>query len=275
MEPNLDDILNSNDPIEPTPAEATPAPVETPAEAPAVARDERGRFAKKDETGVEPTAAEEAPVEQQVPPTAQPSDQLPREEYTALKAVRDENKGLKDELRQIREQFARMQQQPAPQQAPQQPPVDFWEDPHGYMSQQFNQFGQSLIQQFEARQNELRIDASEQAAKAKYPDYSEAFSAFENAVRANPRLAAEMAQAADPAEFAYSRGKTALALQNVGSLDDLKAQIRAELEAEARAAIQPRPTPQLPSTTAADGSVGARSGPAWTGPMPLEQILGK
>jgi hypothetical protein len=115
------------------------------------------------------------------------------------------------------------------------------------------------------------MDASEQAAKAKYTDYDEAFTAFEQAVQLNPRLAHELAMAPDPGEFAYARGKTALEIQRVGSIDELRKQIRSEMEAEARAIIQPRPT--LPSTTAADSSVGARTGPLWTGPKPIGEIL--
>jgi DNA repair exonuclease SbcCD ATPase subunit len=225
-------------------------------------RDEKGRFAKKDETGVEtPPVAEAAPAEP-VPPT-EPADRLPRDVYEPLKAIRDENKELKAQLAAIQQRLE------APQPQPQ--PVDFWDDPQSFMEQRFSVMNEQLLQQFEQRQTARRLDASEQAAKAKYADYSEAFSAFEQAVQLNPRLAQELAMAPDPGEFAYARGKTAIEIQKVGSIDELKKQIRAELEAEARAVIQPAPT--LPSTTAADGSVGARTGPTWAGPTPLTQML--
>jgi hypothetical protein len=84
-----------------------------------------------------------------------------------------------------------------------------------------------------------------------------------------------MAQAPDPAEYAYSKGKTALTLESVGSIDALIANERAKWEAEARAAFTPSaPRPVLPSTTAADGSVGARTGPVWSGITPITDIIG-
>lgn len=262
---SLNEIL-SNEPEAETPAqlsetgEATNPIVDPPS---GVLRDERGRFAPK-ETGVE--AAPAATATSEAPP-APPSGQLPQEEYSALRAVRDENKELKRQIAAIQRQMT----QPAPQPAP--TPVDFWDDPQSFMDSRMNQLGQTLLQQWEQRETVRRLDASEKTARAKYTDYDEAFEAFEQAVQTNPQLAAQLAQADDPGEFAYRKGKTAIEIQRVGSIDELKAQIRAELEAEARAAIGGQPRPVLPSTTAGDGSVGARSGPEWAGPKPLGQIL--
>lgn len=268
MSENLDEILNGEPKTEVAEAAEEihePSPkVDPPSDR---LRDEKGRFAPK-ETGVETPAQPEAvPAPAEAPPA--PASQLPKDVYEPFKAIRDENKELKQRLAQIERS---MTQSPAPAQ-PQQPTADFWDDPHGYMSQQFNQFGQQLLQQWEQRQIHQRIDASEKQAKATHADYDEAYQAFEQAVQANPRLAYELAQSDNPGEFAYSKGKAALAIQSVGSLDELKAQIRSELEAEIRAAAPAIP-PALPSTTAADGSVGARTGPAWSGPKPLASILG-
>lgn len=220
-------------------------------------RDEHERFAKKDETGVETPQETAEPV----PPTEQPSG-LPKEEYSALRAIREENKQLKASIEALSRQM----------QAPQQPqqPTDFWDDPNAFLEGRFRQFGQELFQSFEQKQQAQRLDQSEAAAKAKYADYDEAFQAFEQAVQLNPRLAQELAQAPDPGEFAYSRGKTALTIQKVGSIDQLLATERAKWEAEMKAAV---PSFKLPSTTAADGSVGARSGPAWSGPPALGEIV--
>lgn len=269
MERPIDEILSEQPEaaVEPAAAPETPEELASPpspvVDPPSgVLRDEKGRFAPK-ETGVE----EPAQVAEQVPPTEQ-VNQLPKEEYTALRAIRDENRELKRHLAQIEQRLS----QPA---QPATPPPDFWDDPHGYMSSQFASFGEQLLGQFEQRQQVQRLNASEEAAKARYADYDEAYLAFEQAVQHNPRLAVELAQSSDPGEFAYSKGKAALAIQTVGSLDALKAQIRAEVEAEAKAHFQPAQRLVLPSTTAADGSVGGRSGPDWGGPQPLGQILGK
>lgn len=268
MSENLETILNSEpEAIEEAQAEpivdAPSDKVDPPSER---LRDDRGRFAKKDETGVETPEPQKAETPEPVPPTEQ-SPGLPKEEYTALKAERQKRQELERRL----EQMERSLRQPAP--PPQQQAVDFWDDPQSFMDQRMTQLGEELFQRFEQRQVAQRIDQSEAAAKAKYADYDEALMAFEQAVHANPRLAAEMAQSPDPGEFAYSRGKTAVTLNQVGSLDALKAQLRAEWEAEVKAAV-PTLKPNLPSTTAADGSVGGRSGPEWSGPKPLAQILG-
>lgn len=267
MERPIEDILSD----QPTEEIETPQVSETPTiteEQPesivdppsGLLRDEKGRFAPKEPTGVQEPAVEQVPV----PPTEQ-TNQLPKEEYAVVRAIRDENRELKQQLAQIQRQLM----QPAPQPQQQQPTADFWDDPHGFM----NGFGQQLMQQWEQRETNKRLDRSEQAARAKYDDYSDAYDAFEQSAQQNPQLIAQMLQADDPGEFVYSRGKTTLEIQRVGSIDDLKAQIRAELEAEARQVIQP--AHRLPSTTAADTSIGARSGPEWGGPPALKDILRK
>jgi hypothetical protein len=269
MEQSIGDILSGNEP-EP---EAVTEQVEQPevqTEQPETVERPRGpdgKFIAKEETGVEPQEAIEAPAEP-VPPT-EPTNQLPKEEYSALRAIRDENKELKQKLYQIENHLMQRQQQPQPQAAP---PVDFWDDPNAFLEQRDARIAETLFQRMEQRQTAQRMDQSEHAAKAKYADYDEAFSAFEQAVQLNPRLAHELANASDPGEFAYSKGKTALAIQNAGSIDALLASERAKWEAEIRAAV-PQPRLSLPSTTAADGSVGGRSGPAWSGPAPLGDLL--
>jgi hypothetical protein len=255
---SIDEILKTDEPKVEEPAGIVDPPstiVDPPSDR---LRDEHGRFVKK-ETGVteQPQAAPEVPA-----PPAGPVDQLPKEDFTALKDERRKRQELERRLQAMEQQLS------APPK-PQQPPADFWDDPQAFMDSRLNQLGETLLQQWERRQTAQRLEISEQSAKAKYTDYDEAFSAFEQAVQANPRLAHEMAQAADPGEFAYRKGKTALEIQKVGSIDELRAQIRAELEQEARKVIQP----QFPSTTAADGSVGGRAGPEWSGPQPLSQII--
>lgn len=258
MDKTIDDILNEAEaPIEP---EAITDPPSDKVDPPSQRlRDEHGRFAKQ-ETGVEAEAPKE-PTQEPAPP-AEPVNQLPKEDFAALKDERRKRQELERRLLAIEQQHS------APR--PQQPPADFWDDPQAFMDSRLNQLGETLLQQWEQRQQVQRLNTSEQAAKANHPDYDEAYEAFAQAVQANPMLAHEMAQALDPGEFAYRKGKTALEIQKVGSVDELRAQIRKEVEAEARAAM---PTPQFPATTAADGSVGGRTGPEWEGPKPLSQLL--
>ena len=266
MEGTIGDFLSDEPQPETEVVAEAPQEAEPVTEGPARGPD--GKFVKKEETGVETPEVAAAPTPEPVPPT-EPTNQLPKEEYSALRAVRDENKELKRQLDAIQRQ---MMQQPQPTVEQQQTP-EFWEDPQGFMASEMNRFGQTLLQQWEQRETARRLDASEKRAQAKYADYDEAFAAFEQAVQTNPQLAYQLAQADDPGEFAYAKGKTALEIQRVGSIDELRAQIRAELEAEARASFQPKPQVTLPSTTAADGSVAGRGQPQWGGPSALGDLL--
>lgn len=155
--------------------------------------------------------------------------------------------------------------QPAETEAP-----DFWEDPNAVISNQVATAVQAALQGWEMKQMQAEADRSEAAAKAKYPDYEDAFAKFREQVQFNPGLINELQMAADKAEFAYRRGKQALELSQVGDLDALKAQIRAQVEAELRASA---PVVDIPTTTAGQRSVSDRGGPAWAGPQPLSAIL--
>lgn len=267
MEKGIEDFL-SEEPLPVT--EAVEEQPEATAEAEPVTeerpRGPDGKFVKKEETGVETPPAEVAA--EPVPPT-EPTNQLPPAEYAALKDERRKRQEAEARAAAIEEHYAKLARQ---QPATPQPQVDFWDDPQSYLQGQFASFGEQLFQQFEQRQQAARIDQSEAAARARHPDYDQAFQAFSQAVQANPRLAAEMAQAPDPAEYAYSKGKTALTLESVGSMEQLEAQLRAKWEAEAKAAFQPA-KPTLPSTTAADGSVAGRGSPQWGGPLSIDDHL--
>lgn len=257
---DLDSILNS-DSSEPV-IEAE-APTEQPPETIGQPRDEHGRFAS-----VEPeTGVEQAPEPETVPPTAEPQNGLPPAEYAALRDERRKRQEAEQRALYLEQQFQQMQ--PA-QQLP--APVDFWEDPHQYMARQFDEFGQTLLQRFEQRQQQQRVDASEAAARAKYSDYAEKVDAFRLAAAANPALVQQMTAASDPAEFAYSRGKTAIEVERYGSVEDLIAAERAKWEAELKGALT-QPSLTAPSTIANERSVSARAGPAWVGPAALDSIL--
>jgi hypothetical protein len=262
---NLEDILKNEPPAEAPKEEPKQEadPIDEPtgkADPPSDRlRDEHGRFVKKDETGVGPQEAQP-----QAPPAEQ-TQQLPPAEYAALRDERRKRQELERKLEGI---IAQQQMQPPT------PPPSFWDDPDAAMAHMRTEMRNELLQSLRQEQQIDRMNQSEAAAKAKHPDYDDAFAAFQQAVQYNPRLAQELANAADPGEYAYSKGKAALALEQHGSIDALLAAERQKWEAEVRGAI-PAPMAALPSTTAADGSVGARSGPEWSGPPTLNQIIGK
>lgn len=270
MERSIDELL-SNEPLADEPIEDTAQPevsAEPEAQADGPLRGPDGKFIPK-QTGVEDGEPQEAVEPGAVPPTA---DQLPREVYEPLKAVRNENKELKDRLEAMRLQHEAFMQQMQRQQAPQEPEVDFWDNPKAVMAHEAKAAAKLAIQEYQQQQQMERINASEAAARAKYADYGEAFQAFQQAASANPTLVQQMTAEADPAEFAYKMGRRAIDLERVGSIDELLKAERAKWEAELKAAV-PQPRQAFPTTTATDGSVASRSGPAWAGPTPIDDML--
>lgn len=264
MERSIDELLN-DEPEVVTEEVATEEPEQAPEpEAPAEGqpRGPDGKFAPK-QTGVDEEPQAE-PVEPDAGPP--PADHLPRDVYEPLKAVRNENRELKERLAAMERQF---QQQP--QQPPEMPPA-FWDDPDKAIEARVAQAAEMAIQRYQQQQTMERINASEAAAKGRHADYEDAFRAFQQAAQANPTLIQQMTSESDPAEFAYKTGRRAMDLEQVGSLDALIAAERAKWEAEAKAAI-PAPAQSFPATTATDGSVGSRSGPAWAGPAPISDLL--
>jgi hypothetical protein len=260
---SLDDLLNGTEPTE-APAEAVQeAPTEAPEpETIGPARDEHGRFAPKEATGVETPA----PEPDAVVPTAT-EHPLPQAEYKALKEEKRRRQEAEARITALEAQYA----QQAAQAKPPEPETDFWENPQGAIATQVQRAVLDALQAEKQQQTLERINESEAKARETHDDYGDAFLAFQQAATANPSLIQQMTAASDPAEFAYKKGKTALELERVGSIDELLKAERAKWEAEARAAM-PAP-PALPSTTATDGSVGGRAGPAWAGPPSLDDLL--
>lgn len=257
-ERTIDELLSSDEP-EAAPAVEQAAEPETPEQP----RGPDGKFSTKEETGVEQVEGDE-PKADPVPPTEQ-NEQLPPEVYAPLKAERQKRQELQQQLEAMKQQIARQNQAP-PAALP-----EFWDNPDAAFDARLEQFGSTLMQKFQHQQVVDRINASEVAAKGKYDDYGESFGAFQQAASANPALIEQMKTATDPAEFAYKTGKRAMDLEKVGSLDELLKAERAKWEADLKAAA---PAPQaFPSTTANDGSVGQRTGPAWAGPAPIDDLL--
>jgi hypothetical protein len=266
MERSIDELL-SGEPAEAPVAEAQETVNEQAAEPEAQAddrpRDEHGRFLPKEASGVEEQQAQ--PVAEAAPPAAQSG--LPPAEYAALKDERRKRQELEQQVAALNARFEATQRQPVQQ----EPEVEFWDNPKGAIASEVQRAVQQVFQAQQQQQTMERINASETAAKGKYADYDDAFRAFQQAASANPSLIQQMTAAGDPADFAYRTGKRSIDLEKLGGLDELIASERAKWEQEARAAM---PVPHsLPSTTATDGSVGGRAGPAWGGPPTIDDIL--
>lgn len=234
-------------------------------------RDERGRFKAREETGEEPVLEAE-------PESVTPTPEEQRVPIAALKDERQKRQELERQLSEVHNYLAQLQ---APQQ--QQPQaVDMFEDPDGFKAQLAEQIRNELMQELQPTLNQhrtlTRAEMSEIAARQKYEDYDSTVEVFKEALATNPFLLTQLQQAADPATFAYNAGKQYSQAKAYGTeAPPSREQMEAEIEARMRDKIMAEiglNRPSAPSTIAGERSVGARTGPAWTGPKPLGDLLG-
>lgn len=223
------------------------------------------------ETGVEPEAPEAqprdesgkfAPKQAEEPKAEPPSAALPKDVYEPLRAVRDENKALKDQLEALRREITQQQQ---PKEPP-APPPSVWEDE--------NAWGGALVgQAVQQATLNARLDMSEMMVRQANPDFEEYKAAFLEMAQANPALVQQALADPHPWQKAYNIAKNARQMQELGatSIDELKAQLRAQIEAE-MAASKPA-VPNIPPSLSTQRSVSGRTGPAWSGPKPLNELL--
>lgn len=190
---------------------------------------------------------------------------------------------LEGRMAVLAQQSQRSVEQPAQAKQPTQEEIEaqYWENPAKFTLQRLQEGQQTVTQ---AVQSELRRQHHEAyvarlyndlpAAKAQYQDYDEQAAGFLEAVKADPRLEAQIKNHPQPAVFAYKVGREWLLRKETGGDFDalekrIEERVRAKIAAEsgeqteqvedetpARAQIQ-----QIPKSTA-----GARgSGPGATG----------
>lgn len=244
---SLDSMLN-DEPEDTVEVEQTEAVSETPEqteEAPSgPARDETGRFAAK--TG----------VDDPVPPT----DKLPQEDYKAIREEREKRQTLERELEALKQQFQQQTQEPAA------PAPSVWEDENAWGGHLVN----TAVQQ--ATTN-ARLDMSEMMVRQANPDFEEVKAQFLDMAKENPSLAQQALADAHPWNKAYQMAKNHSAMQELGAVNvaDLEAKLREKIMAETQQG-QP-PAQGLPPSLTGERNVGARSGPAWSGPASLSDLL--
>lgn len=214
------------------------------------------------QTGVtsepEPQAAPE-------PEPAEPPSGLPKDVYEPLRAVRDENKALKERLDQLtREIEARAR--PA---EPQTPPPSMWEDEQGWQQHFGGQLVSTAVQQ---AAYQSRLQMSEMLMSEQAPDFADLKQTLVEFVGKNPVLNQQVAESQHPWRTAYQAFKNQQTMQELGATDltQLKEKLREELMAE----MQAKPPAAMPPSLSQTRSVGARSGPAWSGPKPIKDLLG-
>lgn len=260
----IDEILN--------PAPAEPAQPEPAAavEGTGIQRDERGRFAPKENpeaitpepAGAQPTAP--------TPPVAAPSQ--PPEGYVPLAALVDQRL----EARQHRQKVQELERRIAELSAPKPEPVDFYADPDAA----FNQRIQSALSPYQQQLQETRSALLEERLYR--------VAGPEKAARIEEEIGKAM-EAGDPEIQMLANALQTQGLAAVNALvqwydkrsfdpnaerERLKAELLAELQAEGKAAPQAPAVPAvMPSNLAAARNVGNRSGPAWSGPPKISDIF--
>lgn len=160
--------------------------------------------------------------------------------------------------------------QPKPQEQQQAPA--FWEDPNAFVTSALTPVQQQIKQQQEA----FSLTLAEEKHGAE--TVANAFNALKAAMQTNPAAAGEyqaIMQSRHPYGALVDWHKKHEAAQEIGSdpaayREKLKAEILAEMQAATPA---PAPTPVMPSNLAGARNVGSRSGPAWSGPQPLNDIF--
>lgn len=209
-------------------------------------RDESGRFAPKG-------------VEESAPPA--PVKELPQDVYEPLKAVRSENQQLKARIAEIERQYQESQNPPAP-------PPDVFDEGFGH-----HVTVSAATQATQEAVRASRLQTSEMLLMQEVPNLTEIKEQLMEFVGSNPAINEQVANSPHPWKAAYQAYQTFQTMQQVGAtdIDSLRAQLRQEVLAELQ---QQQPQRQaLPPSLANERSVGQRSGPAWTGPSALEDIL--
>lgn len=243
MDNSIDNILSDE------PVEVTNEPVETPEpEAPQTPRDEQGRFAPKAQ-----------PEEAGAPPAPEPD--APHVPVAALKDERAKRQALEAEMAALRKQIeAQQPKEPPP------PPPSVWDDEQAYGGHIVS----TAVQQASLN---AHLNMSEMMARRDHEDFEAMKAEFLKMAEQNPTLAQQALADPDPWGKAYQIAKNAKTMAELGAVDvaSLETKLREQIMAEM--AQQTPAAPGLPPTLSGQRNVGTRSGPAWTGPVPLSDLL--
>ena len=217
------------------------------------------------ETGVTPEEPAQPEPEAQA---AEPPSALPKDVYEPLRAVRDENKALKERLEKL--EALRLETEQRKPQEPPAPPPTIWEDDAAALA--YTQ-QQAVAQSLAASSYQTKLFTSEFHARKNLEGFEQAWEPLNKWLSENVAVAQAAAADYDPWGYAFRAYKNQQTMQELGATDieQLKAQIRAQVEAEM--AAQKPAVPNIPPSLSTQRSVGGRTGPAWGGPKPLNELL--
>lgn len=168
--------------------------------------------------------------------------------------------------------FGEMLEKLGPKPEPQQKP-DWFENPDAALEARLGQTISPLAQQVSTLQTQLlRMSAAQTFG----PEKVQAFEAYvaEAMNRGDPEMAtlsAQMRASADPMKTGIDWFEKRT-FDPAAERERIKAELLAEMQ---QGQPQARPVPVLPSNLAGARNVGARSGPAWSGPSPIEDIFNR
>ena len=242
-ETSIDDFLSDEAP-------APEVVEEQPQQQDARPRDEHGRFAPK-----------ESPPDEGAPPAPEVDQStIP---VAALKAEREKRQALEAEVAALKQQFT-------PPKEPPPPPPSIWDDEQGWQTHFGSQVVTTAVQQASLN---AKLDMSEMMVRQANPDFEEMKTTFLQLAEATPGIVQQALQDPHPWNKAYQIAKNHKTMQELGAtnVDELRAKIREEVLAEQGQPASARP--QIPVSLTNERNVGSRTGPAWSGPALLEDLL--
>lgn len=208
----------------------------------------------------ETVAEPEAPAEQVAPEPEQQTVPL-----AALKEAREENRTLKSRFTTVEAELSALKEVITRAQQPQpQPRPDLYQDPEGY--------ARSVEFQVAARMANVEAEMSERFARQSFGDalVDEAFAAAQEK-GAIDQFKGKRDAWGDLVKW----HKAQKAVAEIGDDPDTwrqreRERLKAELQAELTAQSVRAPAPSL----AGQANLASRPEPAWSGPTPLDEILG-
>lgn len=259
-----------------------------------------GEGAPASEPQATPTATPETTQEQ---PQGQPEPSSPDEPQTdergmvPVAALQAERQKAKRYTEQVAEFQQKLEQQNAqweqrfsqimtavvpkqPQQAEPAVAPEIWDDPNAFVRSQAMEMVSPLQQQMLAMARQVaEIQFQPDTVKAA----EEAFNRAAAAGQIDPEIHRRINASPNPYAAAVQWHQHTSTMSEIGSdpaaykaklAEEIRAQVMAEIQGGApQAGTQPAPV--MPSNFATARNVGNRSGPAWSGPTPLQDIFNR
>lgn len=203
-----------------------------------------------------------------------------KRKYTEV--VQDVDRRIDEVNRNWEQRFTQLQAMLQPRQAQPEPAPqpEIWDDPNAFVRSQAMEMVSPLQQQMLAMAREV--------AEVRYqPDVvkaaEEAFNRAAASGQIDPEIHRRINSSPNPYAAAVQWHQQTTAMSEIGSdpvaykaklAEEIRAQVMAELQAGTAPAGQSA-APVLPSNFTTARNVGTRTGPAWSGPTPIQDIFNR